>query len=55
LRRIDLIVTELAVMEPPDEGLMLREVGPGVTKEQVVAATGANLIIPTKLPEMRLD
>ncbi len=55
LRRIDLVVTELAVMEPTDEGLMLREVGPGVTKEQVVAATGANLIIPTKLPEMRLD
>jgi acetate CoA/acetoacetate CoA-transferase beta subunit len=45
-RRISLIVTEMAVIEPTDEGLVLREVAPGVTKEQVIAATEATLIEP---------
>lgn len=52
VRRIDLIVTELAVIEPTAEGLVLREVAPGVTVEQVVAATGAKLIIPEHVPTM---
>ena len=52
VRRVDLIVTELAVIEPTAEGLVLREVAPGVTEEQVVAATGAKLIIPEYVPTM---
>ncbi len=53
-RRISLIVTEMAVIEPTDEGLALREVGPGVTVEQVVEATAAKLIVPETVPEMAL-
>ena len=45
-RRIDLVVTELAVIEPTAEGLVLRERAPGVGVDDVVAATGARLIVP---------
>ncbi len=51
-RRISLIVTEMAVIEPTDEGLVLREVAPGVTKEQVIAATEARLIVPDEVRVM---
>ena len=54
-RRISLIVTELAVIEPTDEGLVLREVAPGVTKEQVIAATEATLIVPDVVPVMPIS
>lgn len=53
-RRIDLIVTELAVIEPTADGLVLRERAPGVTREQVVAATEAVLIVPEVVPEMQV-
>lgn len=53
-RRVDLIVTELAVIEPGRAGLMLRETAPGVTVEQVVSATGARLIVPDDVHEMRI-
>jgi 3-oxoacid CoA-transferase subunit B len=36
---VDLIVTELAVIEVTDKGLVLREVAPGVTPEDVQNAT----------------
>ncbi|MDM0071681.1 3-oxoacid CoA-transferase subunit B [Variovorax sp. J31P207] len=53
-RRVDLIVTELAVIEPGQAGLMLRETAPGVTVDQVVGATGAHLIVPDDVHEMRI-
>jgi acetate CoA/acetoacetate CoA-transferase beta subunit len=53
-RRVDLIVTDLAVIEPTDAGLVLRERAPGVSVEQIVAATTAKLIIPADVPEMKL-
>lgn len=43
IRRIDLIVTELAVIEPTAGGLILRETASGVSVEQVLAATEARL------------
>ena len=36
---VDMIVTELAVIEVTDNGLLLREVAPGVTPEDVEKAT----------------
>ncbi|MEJ8827368.1 3-oxoacid CoA-transferase subunit B [Variovorax humicola] len=45
VRRVDLVVTELAVIEPTAEGLVLRETSPGVTVEQVLKATAARLIV----------
>ncbi len=53
-RRVSLIVTEMAVIEPTEEGLVLRERGPGVSVEDIKAATGATLIVPGDIPEMRL-
>jgi acetate CoA/acetoacetate CoA-transferase beta subunit len=52
VRRVDLIVTEMAVIEPTDEGLVLRETAPGVSIENVIAATEASLIVPADVPEM---
>jgi acetate CoA/acetoacetate CoA-transferase beta subunit len=53
-RRVSLVVTELAVIEPTDAGLVLRERGPGVTVEEVLAATAARLVVPDTVPEMTL-
>ncbi len=46
---VDLIVTELAVIEVTPQGLLLREVAPGVTPEQVQAATEPQLRIAPDL------
>jgi len=51
-RRVSLIVTELAVIEPTDEGLALRERAPGVSVSDIVASTGARLIVQEVTPEM---
>lgn len=40
---VDLIVTDMAVIEIIDGELVLKELAPGVTVEQIVAATGAPL------------
>src|SRR5215213_11092366 len=42
---VDLIVTEMAVMEVTDRGLVLKEVAADTTIEHVKAATGAELLI----------
>jgi len=51
-RRINLIVTEMAVIEATDKGLVLKETAPGVTVEQVKAATEANLIVSPNICTM---
>jgi acetate CoA/acetoacetate CoA-transferase beta subunit len=53
-RRVDLIVTELAVIEPTSDGLVLRERAPGSSVDDVIAATRARLIVAGEVPEMKL-
>jgi acetate CoA/acetoacetate CoA-transferase beta subunit len=53
-RRVDLVVTELAVIAFPDGRATLRETGPGISVAQVVQATEADLVIPDRVPEMTL-
>jgi len=54
LRRVDLVVTDLAVIEPTATGLILRERAPGVSVDDIRAATDAALVIPVDVPEMIL-
>lgn len=54
VRRVDLVVTELAVIEPTEAGLVLRETAPGVSVEQVKAATEATLIVPDQVGVMAI-
>jgi 3-oxoacid CoA-transferase B subunit len=49
---VDTIVTDLAVIDVKPEGLLLREVAPGWTADEVQALTGAHLITRQKIPEM---
>jgi acyl CoA:acetate/3-ketoacid CoA transferase beta subunit len=50
------VVTNLAVLdfESPDHRMCLRSAHPGVTVDEVVAATGFKLVIPNDVPESRL-
>jgi len=48
------VITELAVMDVRPAGLTLIERAPGVSVEQVVAATAARLVVPGDVPEMAL-
>lgn len=50
--QVDLIVTEMGVIEVTDRGLVLREIHPEFTVEQVRAATDAELIISDDLKPM---
>jgi acetate CoA/acetoacetate CoA-transferase beta subunit len=54
-RPIDLLVTELAVIGRDPEGLVLLERAPGVSVEQILAATEAPLRMPSDIPEMALS
>lgn len=52
---VDIIVTEMALMRVTDKGLVLEELGPGVTVEDVIAATDANLIISPDLKRFEME
>ena len=45
----DIIVTDLAVMEVTDGGLLLREIAPGHTVEEVQSKTGCKLLLADKI------
>ena len=51
---VKMIVTDLAVMEVTDKGLVLKEVAPGLTAENVQSVTEPKLIISPDLKEMAL-
>ena len=51
---MNLVVTNLAVIEPTPDGLVLRERAPDVSLAEILAATGARLLVPESVPEMQL-
>jgi acetate CoA/acetoacetate CoA-transferase beta subunit len=54
VRPVDLVVTEMAVIGFPDGRATLLETAPGVSVDQVVAATEAKLVVPDKIPTMQV-
>ena len=54
-RPVDLVVTEMAVISFPAGRATLMEIAPGVTVEQVVAATEAALAVPDTVPTMQIQ
>jgi acyl CoA:acetate/3-ketoacid CoA transferase beta subunit len=52
---IRLVVTNLAVLDfaTPDRSMRLRSVHPGVTVDEVIAATGFVLTVPDQVPQTR--
>ena len=50
------VVTDLGVLdyEPESGRLRIKSVHPGVTVDEVVAATGFDLVVPAEVPESRL-
>ena len=53
-RNVDLVVTELAVIGFQDRRATLLEVAPGVSVQQVLAATEADLVVRAPVPTMEL-
>lgn len=49
IRRVDLVVTELAVIRPTPHGLELIETAPGVSVQEVLSATDAQLHVAASL------
>lgn len=51
-KQVDMIITEMGVMEITDKGIVLKEIAEGYTVEQVQSATEATLIIADDLKKM---
>lgn len=47
------IVTERCYLEVPPEGLVLRELAPGYTVEDILACTDADVIVPDEIGVMQ--
>ena len=54
-RPVDLVVTELAVIAFENGAAVLRETAPGVSVQQVLAATGATLVVADDVTEMHIE
>jgi acetate CoA/acetoacetate CoA-transferase beta subunit len=55
VRPVSLIVTELAVLEPSPQGLVLKELASGVTERDVASQTEARLVIPPTIRTMPIQ
>ena len=53
IKVVDMIITEMGVMEVTDDGIALTELHPDFTVDDVQAATGCKLIISDDLKEMK--
>ena len=53
-RPVTLVVTDMAVIEPTSDGLVLRERAPGIEVQAILDATGTPLRVPETVPEMPL-
>lgn len=53
-REVDLIVTDMAVIEVTPKGLILKEIAPGLTVEDVQKATEAELVINSEVKTMEV-
>jgi 3-oxoacid CoA-transferase subunit B len=51
---VDRIITDLAVLDIEDEGLVLRELAPGVSIEDVRKATGPEVHVPAEPATMKI-
>jgi 3-oxoacid CoA-transferase B subunit len=51
--KVNMIITDLAVMEVTSKGLLLKEIAPGITVEQLQSVTEAKLIIASDLKEIQ--
>ena len=54
VRPVSLVVTELAVISFPEGRATLLETAPGVSVQQVLAATEAELVVPQPIPQMSI-
>jgi len=48
------IITDMAVIDVTDQGFKLLERAPGISVDEIVAATGAKLIVEGDIPEMNI-
>ena len=48
------VVTDLAVIQITEKGFKLLERAPGVSVEEIISKTEANLIVSNKIPEMKI-
>ena len=53
-RVVHQIITDMAVIDVTEQGLVLRELAPGITLDDVRAATGAALAVPQPPATMRI-
>ena len=55
LNVVDLIVTEMGVMEVTEDGIVLKELHPDFSLDDIKAATGCELIISKDLKPMEVE